>query len=193
MDEPVKLNTILRSFQDPNALIRWAWNLGKEGKSLEEACVERSPGAFHADLLVNTLSGEPLRKDAPGPVRQCVEWAMKRGVRITARDAVHVKDGVSVMTHEGVMEGAPVAISIRHGDSLYPDDFIVPAAGAMAIGSSAALIIRFAKTHGSLSIVRILSKDEIEAGWRHVLTLFTAYRERQAIKAALKHAGEDVG
>lgn len=195
------ISTILRKFQDPGALLNWAWRVGKEGKTLDEARESQATaGHVAAARAMALLAGEPF---APAdfdpqlviatdrPLVLFRGWAGDHRVSLERRDDLYVSDadGYGGLVTTAMFEGRTAIFSLKAGKGVYLEDVLTVAAQAHLAGLDTAVLIRFGKDSGGFDECRTLGPAEIAAAWALFRTLLTAYGQVKPVEQiALKGA-----
>jgi len=192
------VSTILRKFQDPGALLKWAWKMGAEGKSLQVAREEQATaGHASAARAMALLGGEPFAEQAfarevviatERPIDAFTRWMQKSEARIVAlnQPMVNERHGYGGLVTTATVDGVPVVLSLKAGKGVYLEDVLTAAAYLGLSGTAAdALIIRFGKDSGGFDECRAFNFSELGPAWGLFLRLLDAYKSLKPVEALL--------
>lgn len=200
--DPVpSISQVLAKFKDPGGLLFWAWKVGKEGKTLDEARREKSSiGHLCASLALEFIGGPSVDRSAIDrdmmilTQRPLALWHER--VQETDLDGVVIDQPMVSESHGfgGLVStvqagGLHVVLSLKAGKGIYTEDVLTAAAQAHLAGTDHALLVRFNKDNGGLDEFRFLNAAELAAGWALFQTFLTAFGQVKPVEQiALKGA-----
>lgn len=189
------ISTILRKFQDPTNLLNWAWRMGAEGTSLDDARkAGNTLGHLTAALAIQSLGGAAVDLSlwdtesmvaAERPVALFLRWVEEHGVTGGAWDIPGVDDtlGFGGLVSFCIIEGRRAVLSLKAGKGVYLEDILTVAAQAHLAQTQSAVVIRFGKDSGGFDECRVLGPDELGAAWRVFEALVIAYKCLKPVEA----------
>lgn len=188
------ISTVLRKFQDPTNLLNWAWRMGVEGTSLDDARkAGNTLGHLTAALALELIGGPAVNREtwpqewliaSQRPVAAFHRWADETGA-LAPIEMPMVSDrlGFGGVVTTATVRGETVVLSLKAGKGVYLEDVLTVAAQAQLADVQRAVVIRFGKDAGGFDECRTLGPVELGAAWLVFDALLTAYKYLRPVEA----------
>ena len=209
--KPVRVTTVLGRFKPADGLLKWAWDLGRQGLDYR---IEREKaadigtaaheviGLIHKGkrdktigaYLQQALPEEGMRVRALRSAQNFLEWAREQDLHIKQEEVEVTSALHAFVGHiDGIGTQGPMGVLIDYKTSraVYPEYLMQVAAYSRALleqeGTQVekAVIVRIDKDTAAFEPVW-LSWEDLEEPWQQFLRLRQAYEAEKGIKALLR-------
>jgi hypothetical protein len=192
-EDYVYLSGLLKTFQDPGALINWAWKVGASGKSLTAATEEVNAGKTLARAAMEFLRRvefqptddeqqfvEVIKK----PLGLFKSFCDEHKIVLVDEGSWHTDDQLKLKgyTIRCKYDGTTMVLDIKHGRGLYLNDVLLAAGNVMLSKAHGAVVIRFNPDNALFDVAQAFTAEQLEDAQILVRMLCEANDVRSKIK-----------